>query len=103
MVVQSSRQDFKEPGVGGSVGARVRVYLNSVCYIGLAPASSCIFNAARQLSHIEAAPDKSGLVLLDYWVGMKRVTLITAGHHRTPHDTTGHRRTPLFSIISDTF
>ena len=31
-----------------------------------------IFNAARQLSHIEAAPDKSGLVLLDYWVGLKR-------------------------------
>ena len=30
-----------------------------------------IFNAARQLSHIEAAPDKSGLVLLDYWVGLK--------------------------------
>ena len=25
-----------------------------------------IFNTARQLSHIEAAPDKSGLVLLDY-------------------------------------
>ena len=30
-----------------------------------------IFNAARQLSHIEAAPDKSGLVLLDYWFGLK--------------------------------
>ena len=30
-----------------------------------------IFNATRQLSHIEAAPDKSGLVLLDYWVGLK--------------------------------
>ena len=29
-----------------------------------------IFNAARQLSHIEAAPDKYGLVLLDYWVGL---------------------------------
>ena len=25
-----------------------------------------IFNAARRLSHIEAAPGKSGLVLLDY-------------------------------------
>ena len=32
-----------------------------------------IFNAARQLSHIEAAPDKSGLVLLDYWVGFETV------------------------------
>ena len=30
-----------------------------------------IFYAARQLSHIEAAPDKSGLVLLDYWVCLK--------------------------------
>ena len=30
-----------------------------------------IFNAARQLSHIEAEPDKSGLVLLDYWFGLK--------------------------------
>ena len=35
-----------------------------------------IFNAARQLSHIEAAPDKSGLVLLDYWVGLKRCLVI---------------------------
>ena len=35
-----------------------------------------IFNAARQLSHIEAAPDKSGLVLLDYWVGFKRCLVI---------------------------
>ena len=36
-----------------------------------------IFNAARQLSHTEAAPDKSGLVLLDYWVGLKRCLFIT--------------------------
>ena len=35
-----------------------------------------IFNAARQMSHIEAAPDKSGLVLLDYWVGLKRCLVI---------------------------
>ena len=35
-----------------------------------------IFNAARQLSHIEAAPDKSGLVLLDYWLGLKRCLVI---------------------------
>ena len=35
-----------------------------------------IFNAARQLSHIEAAPDKSGLVLLDYWFGLKRCLVI---------------------------
>ena len=35
-----------------------------------------IFNAARQLSHIEAAPNKSGLVLLDYWVGLKRCLVI---------------------------
>ena len=35
-----------------------------------------VFNAARQLSHIEAAPDKSGLVLLDYWVGLKRCLII---------------------------
>ena len=35
-----------------------------------------IFNAARQLSHIEAAPDKSGLVLLDYWAGLKRCLVI---------------------------
>ena len=35
-----------------------------------------IFNAARQLSHIEAAPDKSGLVLLDNWVGLKRCQVI---------------------------
>ena len=35
-----------------------------------------IFNAARQLSHIEAAPDKSGLVLLDYWVGLKLCLVI---------------------------
>ena len=35
-----------------------------------------IFNAARQLSHIEAAPDKSILVLLDYWVGLKRCLII---------------------------
>ena len=35
-----------------------------------------ILNAARQLSHIEAAPDKSGLVLLDYWVGLKRCLVI---------------------------
>ena len=35
-----------------------------------------IFNAARQLSHIEAAPDKFGLVLLDYWVGLKRCLVI---------------------------
>ena len=35
-----------------------------------------IFNAARQLSHIEAAPDKSGLVLLDYWVGLKQCLVI---------------------------
>ena len=35
-----------------------------------------IFNADRQLSHIEAAPDKSGLVLLDYWVGLKRCLVI---------------------------
>ena len=35
-----------------------------------------IFNAARQLSHIEVAPDKFGLVLLDYWVGLKRCLVI---------------------------
>ena len=35
-----------------------------------------IFNAARQLSHIEAAPDKSGLVLLDYWFCLKRCLII---------------------------
>ena len=35
-----------------------------------------IFNAARQLSHTEAAPDKSGLVLLDYWFGLKRCLVI---------------------------
>ena len=35
-----------------------------------------IFNAARQLNHIEAAPDKSGLVLLDYWAGLKRCLVI---------------------------
>ena len=35
-----------------------------------------IFNAARKLSRIEAAPDKSGLVLLDYWVGLKRCLVI---------------------------
>ena len=35
-----------------------------------------MFNAARQLSHIEAAPDKSGLVLLEYWVGLKRCLVI---------------------------
>ena len=35
-----------------------------------------IFNADRQLSHIEAAPDKSGLVLLDYWFGLKRCLVI---------------------------
>ena len=35
-----------------------------------------IFNAARQLSHIEAAPDKSRLVLLDYWFGLKRCLVI---------------------------
>ena len=34
------------------------------------------FNATRQLSHIEVAPDKSGLVLLDYWVGLKRCLVI---------------------------
>ena len=35
-----------------------------------------IFNAARQVSHTEAAPDKSGLILLDYWVGLKRCLVI---------------------------
>ena len=35
-----------------------------------------IFNAARQLSHIQAAPDKSGLVLLDYLFGLKRCLVI---------------------------
>ena len=35
-----------------------------------------ICNAARQLSHIEAASDKSGLVLLDYWFGLKRCLVI---------------------------
>ena len=38
-----------------------------------------IFNAARQLSHIEAAPDKSGLVLPVYWVGLKRYLVIIHG------------------------
>ena len=30
-----------------------------------------IFKATRQLRQIEAAPDKSRSVLLDYWVGLK--------------------------------
>ena len=30
-----------------------------------------IFNVAGQLSHIRAMPEKSGLVSLDYWVGLK--------------------------------
>ena len=35
-----------------------------------------IFNAARQLSHIEAAPDKSGLVLLDSCVSRPRARVV---------------------------
>ena len=33
---------------------------------------SQIFNEAGQQSHIGPKPDKSGLVLLDNWVGLKR-------------------------------
>ena len=35
-----------------------------------------VFKATRQLSHIEAAPDISGVVFLDYWVGLKRCLVI---------------------------
>ena len=51
-----------------------------------------IFNAARQLSHIEAAPDKSGLVLLDYWVSLKRCPVII--HNQVTSPRHGERARP---------
>ena len=48
----------------------------NVDVINMSQFSFQIFNAARQLSHIETAPDKSGLVLLDYWVDLKRCLVI---------------------------
>ena len=80
-----NRQNFKDLSIkdkwhvhGHSRGFHVSryrgkctVFYNSVSVFGFQ-----IFNAARQLSHTEAALDKSGLVLLDYWVGLKRCLVI---------------------------
>ena len=54
------------------------LHVNMTCFISsqFSSVQFSDFNATRQRSHLEAAPDKSGLALLDYWIGLKRCLVI---------------------------